>query len=246
MFTLETDRVDRNNPIVAEMLRVGIPVKRAENLQILPVGRNLVVTTTLCPLYAPGPLRGSKLLMPPLGLYDSRVRGKWSKGTETFAAIKRVVDQIGGTMRIMFTFADRGVIVNDPTTEDPTALVYHQQIYWQEALNDLRDLGISWEMQRYSDLIGDFPQFVDPSDSNEIDISRILPDYNKKARKIINPMLQQFGPAITYGLLQTYGTFDAITSKPNTLNLYFERGELLLNVTNLFPHKNYPRVDILC
>ena len=53
---------------------------------------------------------------------------------------------------------------------------------------------------------------------------------------------------VAEGLIRQYGTFDAHTTLKGALNVFVEResAALLLKLTDLFPHRTNPRIDMLC
>ena len=71
-----------------------------------------------------------------------------------------------------------------------------------------------------------------------------------KTQEFIVSLMRQVGSSFNLieGLMRQYGTFDARTTRRNALNIFIERqaAALLLQLTDLFPHRNSPRVDILC
>lgn len=247
----------------------GVAVHRLENLASLDISNGvLVATTTLCPHYAHGGLESSRLVEPPEGFFNSRVAIKWHEGLKVYKAIQGLLPS-GVKIKVLLTFADLGVIAGSGYENGrlENTLLYHEQLYRQAATMDLDHLGIEWEFQRYSDLKQDFPRTIGVGNGPQADLAGAVPQVlerlngllcfdesvispegglSRRGRKIINSMVGSFGPELTAGFLQQYGTFDSLTTVEKGINIFFERGELLLNVTNLFPHKRRPRLDILC
>jgi len=247
----------------------GVRAMRMDNLEAIPNGSSqLVVTTTICPLYELGNLRDSRLMT--TGTVEkSRVSEKWIQGVRVNQSLQEIIGRSGRNMKVIFTFADLGVIHNSPSESDLAALDYHESQYRLAAERDLGSRGINWELIRYSDISPEFPRFisvgggesqVDPKeianqlaqelrDQVSFDSSVINSEtgmLNKAGRRIVTSMVQSLGAELTRGLLLQYGTFDAMSTQEQALNVYYERGELLLNMTNLFEHKRRPRLDILC
>lgn len=223
---------------------------------------------TLCPLYAQGSMEQSILLDSPNAVEESRVAGKWHAGIAMIGAIQERLEQVGYSLHVVFTFADLGVLVHQNFDEAMPLLDRHRTQYETSAQSALENSGVTWEFQSYSQMGIEFPQFTDPNageaaegNSRREIVDRlarevaqynvldegVIARFNKKVRPIVTSMLNAFGYDLARLFLLQYGTFDAITSRPGDLNCYFERGELLLNMTNLFPHGNDPeisRVDI--
>lgn len=243
-------------------------VQRLVGMESLHVEDNrLRMNVTLCPLYAQGTMEESTLIDSPDAVRESRVAGKWQTGIEVVRTVEQTLAASDINLHVQFTFADLGVILNSPTDEDRERLALHRNLYEQAAQEALEPLGVTWSFQSYSEMEVSFPQFISPSSDKLITGSRrdvvdalvreasesvpfdttAMNRFNKKIRPIVTSMVNAFGIDLSRLFLLQYGTFDAVTSRPGDLNCYFERGELLLNVTNLFPHGNDPersRVDI--
>lgn len=223
---------------------------------------------TLCPLYAQGSMEQSILLDSPNAVEESRVAGKWQAGIAMISAIQERLEQVGYGLHVVFTFADLGVLVHQNFDEAMPLLDRHRTQYETLAQSALENTGVTWEFQSYSQMEIKFPQFIDPNAgeaaegnsrreivdrlAREVAQYNVLDEgamarFNKKVRPIITSLINAFGYDLARLFLLQYGTFDALTSRPGDINCYLERGELLLNVTNLFPHgndRNRSRIDI--
>jgi hypothetical protein len=242
-------------------------VTRASGLEGLVVVNGILrINTTLCPLYQQGSLNESQLLVGGT-IAESRVANKWNSFVLMSRDVLGVASEFGIGVDATLTYADLGVISTNPDESvDRGAIEHGWQQYRDAARYELPE-ELSTRFQRYSQ-IGSMPQFVRPSGessnwTSEVEgrvvrqlaenqvtfsprVSGLLGGINRRGRKILRSLVNDFGEPIATGLLLQYGKFDSITSDPGSLNLFFERGELLLNVSNLFPHGEYPRVDVKC
>lgn len=260
-----------SNKLPEALKGADIPVSRINNLDLVDVLDGVLnLTMTLCPLYQVGPIESSRLLgMSDASIEASRVAKKWSLGTRVIEVVQEIT-QGEFDVRPIFTFADRGIISPADDPEIISVLDHHAEVYFQAITEEMLRLGIdSWEFYRYRELSPGFPLLFITGESLESgrpsELARRLAEdcrgriafdstvfnfntgtFNKrKGRKIVDSLFNAFGYGLTRDLLLQYGSFDAQTSLPDGLNFYFERGPLLLNVTNLFPHKHYPRIDVL-
>lgn len=104
----------------------------------------------------------------------------------------------------------------------------------KELLQRLADLGLKFNL-------------------NLVDLENMLID--KRAMKIIRGLMRTkddiaeatYNINLAQGLIYQYGRFDALTTRPDALNLFIERESsgLLLQVTDLFEHARSPRIDII-
>lgn len=280
---------------IVETLRIhGLRIRKSDNLFLLDrLARDpLIVTMTLCPLYAVSSLSESRLIKTPDTIEQSRVVEKWRVGTRVFKAIAEACSKKGIGTEAVLTFADVGVITKESSEEDVSLLAYHERLYRDAAERDLRGvLGIQYSFQRYSDIHPEFPQFIRATSARSARIhmeqgisTRALLRENTGLRsevaELMNRLHQKgmvFDPSIydkqtgylsgrteefvvslmrqlgsgfdlTEGLMRQYGTFDAHTTLPGELNIFIERepAALLLQLTDIFPHRQNPRVDIIC
>lgn len=238
-------------------------------------GDHLDITMTLCPLYELGSLSGSRLLLPQPDLSStevierSRVSVKWRTGIAALRSIQKTASRskFKYSISALIAFADRGVITGNPEQESPQVLLAHERIYraaLQETLGDIMD----FRFFRYSDIAPDFPQFVidtdaqpvSRTDDRQVEIDRAANLINRLvqsgmsinqevSKRRVAELIQQIGSvSLTEALMRQYATFDARTTQVNAINLFIERrpASLLLQVTDLFPHGQHPRIDILC
>lgn len=254
--------ISRNLP--DNMRAGGLNVRKIGNLSSVNFLDNPEIHITLCPLYGQGPLEKSNLIVPPERMEESRVYSKWQSAMSLVETVRNDLSQFMISPKVVFTFADLGVIsrIQDETADQ--LLNYSEQLYVAAARDRLETLGVEFDFLRYSDLKNDFPRFIMPG-GNMDNSFRSKRDIVEKMdamierleqsgvvfadnfdRKIIEKMMLEFGVKITEGLLAQYGIFDALTSGDNNINAYFERSGLLLRVTDLFPHRERPRIDILC
>lgn len=292
----ETNGSERSQRFSQEILGAlrshGLRVRKADNLFHLDRASqgSLLVTMTLCPLYAAGALRESQLLRPPTEIAQSRVAVKWERQMDALGAVTSVAYKVGRPIEAILTFADVGVIAKDPGEEDPEVLQHHEDLYRTSAEEAFGDRIRIW-FQRYSELDPSFPRFIsdqtrklsfrkddetisssalmreNPRLRSQIDqlASRLVEsgivfdpsvldatghELTAKAQAYVLSLIRQLSGSfeIAEGLIKQYGTFDAQTTAPNALNIFIERetAALLLQLTDLFPHKHHPRIDILC
>lgn len=244
---------------------LGIGVQKTHNLgDINYLNGDPEIRITLCPLYAHGTLDKSTLIEYPAKISDSRVHGKWQSGVALIKSFNDILNQYMIQPKISFTFADLGVISSNHTGEVDGQLRYSERLYRQAIGEEIEQLGIECNFSRYSDLRSDFPRFIKPgggmdksfTSNKDMDVkmNAMLQRLNDTGikfswgfnKKTISKMMSEFGIKITEGLLAQYGMFDAITTSDQSVNTFFERSGLLLKVTDLFPHSNRPRIDILC
>lgn len=248
--------------VVGVLRSSGIIVPKADNLHHLDRQTGeLVITATFCPLYENGPLSQSKLLTPPGQINDSRVTAKWVTLNKAFDVVVDTAGKFNREVRGIFTFADSGVISRDPQNEDLSLLSYHEQLYQQAFARNLR---FPYAIQRYSDLMPEFPRLIASSDSHpEGDIT---PEYLQnqgvefgeevtrenefmgRYSKLVDKLRRNYDNSLLIGLIRQYGIFDRLTTRPEALNFYIERESagLLLQLTDLFAHSRRPRIDIIC
>jgi glycine cleavage system regulatory protein len=267
-FQIDLNHIE--GQIINRLRGANLHIKRYENLGDIDVSNgNIVVTSTFCPLYTHGSLEESALITPPATIEDSRVSGKWEAALQVFNGINKITQEQGLSVHGIFTFADAGVIVAQESDLDQGVLQYHENLYQNGIDTQMGGFGLTYDFQCYSDLIPDFPAVFRSRNNRDIEsypklateIARELGNdvifaksvindetgtINRSGKKIIVSMLKTLGPDLTIGLLRQYGSFDAMTTKEGALNVFYERGQLLLNVTNLFEHKRNPRLDIVC
>lgn len=261
--------------LIAGIKRSDLEILRFENLQGLKIVDDVVrVNITLCPLYTGKTLEDSDLLPSGTsltGMRQSRVYNKLLDGFTFIQSLKESLRPIDTKIFVQFTFADTGVLLNhEPGTRDERNILHHLWLY-RKAIRDstiMKD--VHWDLTCYSkhnDRV--LPKFLRQKPVSARTLARRLftdltqpvlslgcfdssmvnkqtHSINKSGAAIIASLVDAFGRDTARALIIQYGFYDAITAGPDDLNLFFERGPLLLNLTDLFPHKNYPRVDILC
>lgn len=177
--------------IVYSLRTHGIRVRKSDNLFLLdrlPEGP-LLVTMTLCPLYASVSLNESRLINEPAGIEQSRVAEKWKVGVQIFEAIKEAALKSGRNVVALLTLADLGVITGNAFEEDSSILAYHETLYRSAADRDLeRRLGIPYHFQRYSDIVSGFPRFIKATGGQAV--------FNQKDRGISSGVLLRENPAL--------------------------------------------------
>lgn len=242
----------------------GLNVRKIGNLDRVSFLASPEICITLCPLYGQGPLEESTLIAPPERMEESRVYNKWQSAMSLVETFKNGLSQFMITPRVVFTFADLGVISRTQDERTNELLAYSEQLYTNAARDRLGIMGVEFDFLKYSDLRSDFPRFIAPG-GNMDGLFRSKKDISEKMdamigrlnqsgiefadnfdRKTIEKMMTSLGVKVTEGLLAQYGTFDAITTRDGKINAFFERSGLLLQVTDLFPHRDRPRIDILC
>jgi len=252
-------------------LNLRTPGSHLEKVYVL--GDQLPMNVTLCPLYVQG--YDSALIDPSCvgnPIEASRVGGKWTAMVETVLAVQKYLNkaQSGVIPSVNLTFADAGVLTKNPTSEDIDVLMRNEDAY-RQAAGIFTEKGIPWSLSRYSNMPIEFPRFVPAMQPDEeirpsaakvhdlvaklisdgiiFDESVINPEtgsLRKNPKQIVSSMIKSYGQDATEWLIRQYWLFDGHESRKNRLNLYFERGELLLRLGNLFTHGvHYPRIDII-
>lgn len=238
----------------------------------------LVITMTLCPLYTGSLHEGRLVTgadSPREALGKSRVVAKWEQGLK---AVEGILDAArlwrpNGDIALRLTFADAAVILGNPQPGDCDALDYHFQVY-QDLAQEQFGSRAAVELGRYSTIHPDYPRLVTAQQDavrsrqksvvwrkradeiadqiNRVEVLLTQHDISfhatARGRKVMTSLLNLLGEEATIQLALQYGTFDARTTLPNSLNIFVERETMggLLNLTDLFPHSANPRLDILC
>jgi hypothetical protein len=254
----------------------SLDVQRIDNLDRVNWSADMItMTITLCPLYDDSEINDSGLIIHPTPIYKSRVHGKLVDGLKSVEALKETMTQFGKSLHVIWTFADVGVLLGSiPNGSEEKTLNQHAYLY-RRAIREAPEMeGVSSDFHRYSSLedqalprfmrVGGRNQeahslFEDLGGNRSIYLSSeyfsddILQNEsqqnlqpNGKGSKILRSLIDAFGYETARNFLIQYGFYDSLSSLPDSLNFYFERSTLLLNVTNLFTHKKYPRIDILC
>lgn len=248
-----------------ELERVGLAVKKIDNLHVLDKFSGILpVTMTVCPLYAPGKLSESQLIEPPLQISDSRVHTKWETAQKAAEVMQRIGQIYGFTPSFEFSFADKGVITGETKQPVETLLDYHYSLY-QAALSGVME-GYDFRLQRYSQLDISLNQTIQTNTGQDqltsvelteelksrgvefradmLEKGKLLPRGEKMIRKLIT----QIGSSqLALELMTQYGLYDSQTAQPKSVNIYIERESagLLLQITDLFAHSHYPRIDLM-
>lgn len=248
-----------------ELERSGLSVKKIDNLHLLDKFRGLLpVTMTVCPLYSPGKLSESQLIQPPLQISDSRVHTKWETAQKATEVIQRMGQIYGFTPSFEVSFADRGVIMADTMQPLETLLDYHYSLYQTALSGVMRDA--EFNLRRYSQLDIPFSQTIRANTDQDQVVAADLAEelrgrgvefradmfpqgkLHPRGEKLIKKLVTQVGSSqLALELMAQYGLYDSRTADPKGVNIYIERESagLLLQITDLFVHSQYPRIDLI-
>lgn len=260
--------------LISGLKRSSLEIHRVDNLQKLKaVAGAIGVNITLCPLYIGKTIGDSDLLASGTSMAEMRQSRVYNKLMDCFACIQSIkenVNPIDTEIDVHFTFADTGIFLgHQPETKDEKSILHHLWLYRKAIRESAVMKDVHWNLTSYSKLNNKvMPKFLFQESANSTTQARRLFSeltrpalsiecfdhsiinkrthlINKSGAAIIAALIDAFGHDTARALIIQYGFYDAITTGPHDLNLFFERGPLLLNLTNLFPHKKYPRVDIL-
>ena len=161
------------------------------------LGEKIEVCVVLCPLYSPGKLDESTLMLPPASIKDSRVANKVNAYMTTIYAMNGYLSGLGGQMHLNMVFANKGVLFagkHGPVQEK--ALLHHKAVY-TEAWNRFGRLNkIGIEFSDYDDWGVKFPVFVDPKATVPTDLQEVLGIKYLPESKMIAQLNTYFGKNI--------------------------------------------------
>ena len=113
----------------------------------------------LCPLYSPGSLEESHLIVPPATITDSRVSRKVEAYEAVVSALHSKLKSLGGGLDLTVVFANKGVLGDHDYTEE-WKLGYHKELYQSRFEKLSSDIGLQVKFYDYNELGVEFPVFV--------------------------------------------------------------------------------------
>lgn len=223
---------------------------------------------TLCPLYtSKGQDLGDSALLPnPTDITESRVGGKWRASLGVLKRMRDYLVSVGGNLEVVLVFADKGVIVRNPTPEDEEALRQHEELYQERAKNDLGGLGIVYIFQSYSRLEIPYPTFIPFEEGGPTELGvlereeRVVEmvkrqlgrrnlSYSHQSRRVIHELVKRYGEILAVGLIASYLAFDQFIPMLGNMLISTERLDILFHLPRfdeLGEQSKMPTVEISC
>ena len=226
-------------------------------------GPKVNVCLVYCPLYAPGELSDSKIILPPGGIEDSRVAGKFKAYLPAISSMHKYLKCFGGEVNLTSVFANKGVILSEePDGTHNEALIYHKHLYREATLKLSDTLNMPVTFYDYDDLGVDFPKFYNPKEAllpedirinhdlrEESQMIEVLNQYlgfpepitdNKTNRKVVKNILQMKDTSFeaAFWLIAGYLAFDPKISKiigVDGVYMVSERADSLFWISKLTP-----------
>jgi hypothetical protein len=139
--------------------RVGHEIKVVNAPEVMSLNPRALVV--LCPLYAQGDLKDSKLIGTGAKIEDSRVAGKLTVYKDVVGALHAQLLGKGGGLELTCVFANKGILYSgEPSVETEEDLVYHEALYRQDVGEFCDSLAVSCQFETYETLGVNFPKFV--------------------------------------------------------------------------------------
>lgn len=133
------------------------------------VSDKVKVLMALCPLYAQGTLRDSRLLQNPKSIEESRVGGKWTVYSEIISRMSESLLALGVDLELKIVFADTGILLgHEPTKDDTNAVNSHNYLYMEEVSKLLNPKGIPYTYTSHSELGVTVPRFFNTQEKTPI------------------------------------------------------------------------------
>lgn len=227
------------------------------------INGNIKVEVEYCPLYQPGKLSESSLIINPQGLdsiINSRVGKKWIATEASLRLLKDHLRKNGRTLEVKATFADWAVLAGKNNDVNIEALAQQFDIYYKEIDRLCNRLGIPYRFQKMSDTLGavlqaqGINQFVVAENSDIItDISHdgqnilrslgfesleISPE-SIEADKTIKDLIKgcEGKASLIKGLIGAYWVALPKLVEDCNMHLVMERSQNLLNLSTLGSNK---------
>jgi hypothetical protein len=246
------------NHELINVVQAAWPETTAENLD-KTASKDIRLLFTLCPLYLPGSLSESGLMMSSASIECSRVARKWKALTEVITGLDNYFKAIEGSLSLSAVFASKGVLLAaQPNIDHEVAIMNHNDIY-QEALDKFcQGKKIALDFTNYHQLGVKFPDFVNPNsripvytgtgDSKNMLVNAInahlqaeqIPSQlfdNKANRRLVDKIagIEGVGSSGAFWLITGYMAFDYMIptlASENGLYLATERFEPLFGISH--------------
>lgn len=159
---------------------------------------NVRAVVTLCPLYKPGILDESSLLIKEVSIAESRVSNKWLALQKVLGGMNQYLQRVGGALELTAVFANKGILFNGyPGEADYATISKHSTVYEEAVSTFCKKQGIAYIYNSYDNLSVPFPSFVNPTDDPPLlnkdgsvwmrEESKMITQLNELGQKIALP-----------------------------------------------------------
>lgn len=195
---IEFEKQKIHSEIFWSQVEKAWPDTYVANKREIPFGEKIEACVVLCPLYSPGKLEESTLMLPPANIENSRVANKVNAYMTAIHAMNGYLAGLGGQMHLNVVFANKGVLsAGEYNSSQEKVLSHHKNVYIEAWSMFGRSNKISIEFSDYDDWGVKFPTFVDPKAQIPTDLQDVLGLTNSSESKMIAQLNKYFGKNIT-------------------------------------------------